>query len=187
MFASTNFLLAGSSSQGSMSWQTNYGNTTTIASPNVVTANTQDNTNGFGYFSSPFPDSGNYYVDITLESGYDSNPTSVNFLGVSNTVSQFTFGAPLNYKAWYWAAQWYGAGTEYVAPPTTLDADTYRIAINRSNNRLYIKRSTNSTVAQANLPSGTTFYVCVLPQLNYRTSGATIVNGLWYAGSGGLY
>jgi len=169
-----------------LSWTTNYGNTTTISSSSVVTATTDANNNGVGYFSGSLP-AESCYLDVTLDSGYSDSPTSVAFMGVSNVVSQFNYGAEANYKAWYWSGSWWGNGTNYVTPPTSLVADTYRIAVNRSNGRLYIKRSGNATVASADLPSGSTLYLMVLPQNSYRTPGATIVNGRVYSGSGGLY
>lgn len=188
MFASKNMLLSsGVPTQGSLTWATNYGDTTTIAGSTIVTATTSVNSNGFGYFSSVLPPNADIYFDVVLASGASDSPVSRNFLGVSNTVSQFNYDVPANYVAWYYSGAWFGNGTKYVDPPTYLNADTYRIAISKSNNILYMKSNSNSTVASAQLPSGSSLYLCVLPQSGFRTSGATISGGLWYTGSGGLY
>lgn len=169
-----------------LSWSSgsNYGDTTTVSSSTVVTATTSTNGNGYGYFSSQFPTGVDCYVDVVLAAGY---PGTVSFLGVSNQVSAFNYSAYPYYKAWYWSGSWFGDGTNYVTPPTSLDADTYRIALRPSIGRLYIKRSGNATVASADLPSGSAHYLVVLPQQGFITSGATIVNGFAYSGSGGLY
>lgn len=177
--------LLGATSEGySLTWSTEYGDTTSISSSTVVTATTANNSNGYGYFSVALP-SVSCFFDVILDIGYTAG---VNFLGVSNEISQFNFSdGAAKYKAWYWSGSWWGDGTNYVNPPTSLDTDTYRIAINRSNGRLYMKRTGNATVASADLPTGSTLYLMNLPQSGFRTSGATIVNGKAYSGSGGLY
>ena len=169
-----------------LAWTTNYGNTTTISSSTVVTANTGTNSNGYGYFSGALP-AQSCYLDLTMDSGLSSSPFTVNFVGVANEVSQFGYTAYSKYKAWYYNAQWYGDGTNYVNPPTSQNAGTYRIAVNREIRRLYIRGPSSAVVASADLPTGSNLYLVVLPQNGYATSGATIVNGAVYGGSGGLY
>lgn len=169
----------------SLAWTTNYGNTTTITSSTVVTATSANNSNSYGYFSGLLP-TYSCYLDIIINAGYSNSPTVINFLGISNEVSQFTWGIGSKYKAWYWSGDWRGDGTNYVTPPA-MNADTYRIAVNRENGRLYMKRTGDATIASANLPTGSNLYVVNLALGGYPTSGATIVNGLVYSGAGGLY
>lgn len=166
----------------SLSWQTNYNETISI-SGNVATSNGNTNSSGYGYFSEPLP-AYSCYVDISLPAGYSG---AVNFLGVSNTNAQFGWGNSQYYKAWYWSGSWFGAGTNHVNPPAALYADTYRIAVNRQNGRLYMKAASYATIASADLPIGSTLYIMNLPQTGYVSSGATIIGGVLYSGSGGLY
>jgi hypothetical protein len=66
--------------------------------------------------------------------------------------------------------------------------DTYRIAVNYSNNRLYIKRNGNATIAQAAFTTGSNYYLMMMGQNGYDTVGVSILNGgATFSGSGGLY
>lgn len=174
---------------GDLTWAFNFGNTTTIASPTVVTATTSTNSTNTGYVSTILP-AQSCYFDVILDSGYSSSPTSVNFLGIGNrdTSIQWVEDDGEAYRAWYWSGSWYGFTPTTSTGGGNLNADTYRMAVNRSNNTLYMKKASSSTVVSASLPSpNTNLYLINLPQSGYRMSGATIVNGKAYAGSGGLY
>ena len=170
--------------QQSLLWENSFGDTVTSVSNNVYTTSSANNVNGYGVFSQLLPGY-SCYVDILLNKGYLDG--YVNFLGVSNTSSLFQWPTQANYQAWYYSGSWYGNGTVYVGPSTNLNADAYRIAINRNNSRIYMKSTASSTIAEAALPSGSNLYIMVLPQSGYPVSGATIVNGIAYNGSGGLY
>jgi hypothetical protein len=174
----------------SVNWITALGDTVSLASPGpTFSATTSNNTNTFGVFSGVLPSSGQYYIDITLASGQDSSPSSVGFLGLSNTVGSFAYTTSANYKAWYWSGNWFGDATTISAGDSSaLVTGTYRIAIDRPNSVFYMQRisGTPSTVREAVLP-GSNIFLMSLPQSGFRTYGATILNGGLVSGHGGLY
>lgn len=172
-----------------LTWQTNYNVDTATVTPGstVFTATASNAGSNGGVFSGVLPATGDWYFDVTLADGASSSPARVGFLGIANANTGFGWSSGANYKAWYYGGSWYGNGTEYVAPPTNLNAATYRIGLNRANGRLYIKSSAHATVAVSTIPTGSNLYACLLDQSGYPFPGATIVGGLCYPGAGGLW
>lgn len=189
MSAMQQMLLAGGIPPVALTWQANYNVDTATVTPgsNVFTATSANAGSNGGVFSGLLPAAGDWHFDVTLSAGFSSTPSRVGFLGISNAASGFVWSDNAYHKTWYFNGQWKGTGTEYVAPPVPLDAATYRIGLNRSNGRLYIKSSASATVAVATIPSGSNLYACLLDQSGYPFPGATIVGGLCYSGSGGLW
>ncbi len=172
-----------------LAWQTNQQGAavTFTAGSTSFGGNTGTLSNGYGTFTGVLPLS-SFYVDVTLDGGSDSTPTRIGFLGISNTNTAFDYPVAANYKAWYWSGSWFGNGTNFVNPPGAMVQDTYRIAVNYSNNRLYIKRNGDATVAQAAFTTGSNYYLMMMGQSGYDTVGVSILNGgSTFSGSGGLY
>lgn len=177
---------------GQILWTTNNLNTATISSPTpnatfTVSSGTGD---GEGVFTNALPATGQYYFDCTLDDGHTSG---VGFFGFSNTTAAFQYAAQANYKAWYWSGAWWGnAATISNGDSSALLAGTYRIAVDRTNNRFYMRRTgpTASTVRSANLPAttGANVYLMMMGQAGYKAVGVSIANGgALNSGSGGLY
>jgi hypothetical protein len=165
------------------------------------------NGNGYQSYSTILPSIDRFYFDVTLDGGYDTG--KIGFLGVCNTTNAITFFNYDRYTAWYWRAVYLGKYQkvawaqpgyfERKAPnennPANLDGGKYRIAIDRTRDRMYVKRLTPNESASGyieELPQGdlrlmllTQFY----PSTNgYPQMGAKIENnGTIYTGSGGLY
>jgi hypothetical protein len=172
----------------SLSWQTNQqGAAVTFTAGSTSFSSTATTSNGYGTFTGVLPLS-SFYVDVTLGPAYTGGLDNVGFLGISNTNTAFDYTVAANFKAWYWSGSWFGNGTNFVNPPGGLVEDTYRIAVNYSNNRLYIKRNGSATVAQAAFTTGSNYYLMMLGQSGYTTVGVSILNGgSTFSGSGGLY
>ena len=198
---------------GLVFWENTNGRNITFSNDRLSFTAT-GNGNGHQTYSNILPNIDRFYFDVTLDGGYNGwnfagGNSKVGFLGVCNTTQPITFFNYDNFLSWYWRAVWYGkysltawATTGYFeksAPtkenPATLDNGTYRIAIDRINGRLYMKRLTpNESVAGYidNLPTGdlrlmllTQFFPA---QDGYPQMGAKIENnGVIYNGSGGLY
>ena len=168
-----------------LTWQTNQqGSAVSFTAGSTSFSSTATTSNGYGTFTGVLPLT-SFYVDVTLDSGYDTN---VGFLGISNTNTAFDYTVAANYKAWYWGGSWYGNGTNVVNPPSVLVKDTYRIAVNYSNNNLYIQRTGYGTIAQAAFTTGANYYLMMMGQSGYKPVGVSILNGgTTFAGSGGLY
>lgn len=169
----------------SLSWQTNQqGSAVSFTAGSTSFSSTANTSNGYGTFTGVLPLT-SFYVDVTLDSGYYTN---VGFLGISNTNTAFDYTVAANYKAWYWSGSWFGNGVNVVNPPGDLVQDTYRIAVNYSNNNLYIQRTGNATIAQAAFTTGANYYLMMMGQSGYKPVGVSILNaGSTFSGSGGLY
>ena len=184
--ASTLSTRRGTQSQG-LSWQTNHqGSAVTFTAGSTSFSSTATTSNGFGTFTGVLPLT-SFYVDVILDSGWTGPTTNIGFLGISNVNTAFDYTVAANFKAWYWSGSWFGNGTNVVTPPT-LSQDTYRIAVNYSNNNLYMKKNSDATIAQAAFTTGANYYLMMLSQSGYTTVGVSILNqGATFAGSGGLY
>ena len=163
------------------------------------------NGNGYQTYSSVIP-TGNVYFDVYIDGGYSSG--QIGFLGVCNTTNPITFFDYEKHTGWYWRAVWHGRyqGTAWATPgyfeksapndqaPATLDTGTYRIALDRIRNRLYMKRLNpeSQTGFIDPLPTGE-LRLELLTQFfpasdGYPQMGCEILNdGAVYVGNGGLY
>ena len=186
-FGSRRSLLISTLQATYLSWQTNQqGSAVSFTQGSTSFSTTATTSNGFGTFTGVLPLT-SFYVDVILDSGYTGGLSNIGFLGISNTNTAFDYNTAANFKAWYWSGSWFGNGTNFVTPPT-LSQDTYRIAVNYSNNNLYMKKNGSATIAQAAFTTGSNYYLMMMGQSGYTTVGVSILNGgATLSGSGGLY
>lgn len=183
-------MLAGGSPAAALqalTWAGNYIDTVTLTPGNAFFTSTASNTTGDNsVYSDALPATGDLYWEVTLSKG---STTYVGFLGVTNKSTTTDWhNTPDVYEAWYWGGTWFGGGAVNVAIGSNLTSGTYRLALNRTDGRLYMKRMDNtpSGVYSAAYPSGT-LRATMLCQSGNPVPDGTIVGGSCYGGSGGLF
>jgi len=189
---------------GFISWEGTNGRNITFTD-NRLKFTAPGNGNGNQTYSSVIP-TGNVYFDVFIDGGYSTG--QIGFLGVCNTTNPTTLFDYEKHMSWYWRAVWHGRyqGTAWATPgyfeksapndqaPATLDTGTYRIALDRIRNRLYMKRLNPESQSGYidPLPTGE-LRLELLTQFfpapdGYPQMGCEILNGgAVYVGNGGLY
>lgn len=172
---------------GAVSWQGSNDSSVTLGNEGL-TYGVSGNSDGNQTYSNVLPGvtSVGCYLDVNLATGY---PGTVAWLGVCNTVVEFSSGSSGAFAGWYWSgAIWYPGGQ--TSADLTLTSGDYRLALKSSASGvdIYFKKAGNSLIRGPIVAPAGSLRLMMLGQGGFGLPVATILNsGAVFEGGGGLF